>query len=112
MTHSVAEAWHAILLRQPTWRAEAEIRAEYDAGGRPDDRIAALGVAVPGVLTIDLAEVDVRPADPRSTDERLALEGRDGQALSIADALGPMPAYSLIARRYRRVAPAGARSAA
>ena len=50
--------------------------------------------------------MDARPADPRSTDERLALEGRDGQALSMAEALAPIPAYSLIARRYRRVAPA------
>ena len=29
-------AGEAILLRRPTWRAEAEIRAEYEAGGRPD----------------------------------------------------------------------------
>ena len=27
---AVADAWRAILLRQPTWRAEAEIRAEYE----------------------------------------------------------------------------------
>ncbi len=112
VTRSVADAWRAILLRRPTWRAEAEVRAEYEAGGRPDARIAALGAAVPGVVSIDLAEVDARPADPRTTDERLALEGRDGQALSMAEALAPIPAYSLIARRYRRVAPAGARSAA
>ena len=105
MTRSVADAWRAILLRRPTWRAEAEFRAEYEAGGRPDARIAMLGAGIPGVVTIDLAEVDARPADPRSTDELLALEGRDGQALSLADALAPIAAYSLIARRYRRVGP-------
>ena len=31
----LADAWRAILLRQPTWRAEAEVRAEYEAGDRP-----------------------------------------------------------------------------
>ena len=39
----LADAWRAILLRQPTWRSEAEIRAEYEAGARPDERIATLG---------------------------------------------------------------------
>jgi HD superfamily phosphohydrolase len=112
VTASVAAAWRAILLRRPTWRAEAEFRADYEAGGRPDARIAMLGAGVPGVVTIDLAEVDARPADPRSTDGLLALEGRDGQALSLADALAPIAAYSLIARRYRRVTPAGVRTAA
>ena len=30
------DAWRAILLRRPTWRAEAEVRAEYEAGAFPD----------------------------------------------------------------------------
>ena len=60
---------------------------------------------MPGVVAIDLAEVDARPADPRSTDGLLALESRDGQRCPSLDALASIPAYSLIARRYRRVAP-------
>ena len=102
VTASVADAWRAILLRRPTWRADAEIRAEYEAGGRPEARIASLGPGEPGRIAIDLAEVDARPADAGSTDALLALEGRDGSALSAASALASIPAYWLIARRYRR----------
>lgn len=98
----VADGWRAILLRQPTWRSEAEVRAEYEPGEDPADLIASLGVPEPGVVAIDLAVVDARPADPVSTDAMLALEGRDGGALSIAEALHSIPAYWLIGRRYRR----------
>ena len=31
VTPDIADAWRAILLRQPHWRAEAELRAEYEA---------------------------------------------------------------------------------
>jgi len=102
VTPAVAEAWRAILLRQPRWRAEAELRAEYEEGGRPDDEIAALGPAEPGRVAIDLAVVDARPADATATDSLLAVEGRDGSSLSLARSLGRLPAYALIARRYRR----------
>ena len=102
VTVAVADGWRAILLRRPTWRADAEIRAEYEAGGRPEARIASLGPNKPGRVAIDLAEVDARPADAGSTDALLALEGRDGSALSAASALASIPAYWLIARRYRR----------
>ena len=70
------------------WRAEAEVRAEYEAGARPDELIATLGEAEPGRVAIDLAVVDARPADATATDSLLALEGRDGSALSLAAALG------------------------
>ena len=43
VTPAVADAWRAILLRQPRWRAEAEVRVEYEAGARPDALIASLG---------------------------------------------------------------------
>ncbi len=102
VTASIADAWRAILLRRPTWRSEAEVRAEYEAGGRPEVLIASLGRAEPGRVAIDLAEVDARPADAASTDGLLALESRDGTALSISSALASIPAYWLIARRYRR----------
>jgi hypothetical protein len=99
---SVGEGWRAILLRQPTWRADAEIRAEYEDGAPPEDLVASLGEPEPGRVAIDLAVVDARPADAGSTDGLLALEGRDGRALSISAALASIPAYWLIGRRYRR----------
>jgi uncharacterized protein len=98
----IAAAWRAILLRQPTWRAEAEVRAEYEAGDYPDGLVATLGEDDPGRVAIDLAVVDARPADAGSTDALLALEGRDGSAMSVASALGAIPAFWLIGRRYRR----------
>ncbi len=105
VTPAVAEAWRAILLRRPRWRSEAEIRLEYEAGGLPEDEVAALGAAEPGRIAIDLATVDARPADATATDSLLAVEGRDGSALSLARSLGRLPAYATIARRYRRQDP-------
>jgi len=102
VTPAVGDAWRSILLRKPTWRAEAEFRAEYGAGGRPEERIAALGAPEPGRVAIDLAEVDARPADPAVADSLLAIESRDGSAISLSTALASIPAYWLIARRYRR----------
>ncbi len=102
VTRDVAEAWQAVLLRRPTWRAEAEIRAEYEVGARPAALVASLGTPEPGRVAIDLAEVDARPADAASTDSLLALETRDGGAPSLAAALASIPAYWLIGRRYRR----------
>ena len=91
-----------ILLRRPTWRAEAEVRAEYEAGDPPEALIATLGEPEPGRVTIDLALVDARPAEGDTTDRLLGLEGRDGRALSLSAALASIPAYWLIGRRYRR----------
>jgi uncharacterized protein len=102
VTPAVADVWRAILLRRPRWRSEAELRVEYEAGARPDAEIASLGPAEPGRVAIDLAVVDARPADATATDSLLAVEGRDGSSLSLARSLGRLPAYALIARRYRR----------
>ena len=101
---AVAEAWRAILLRRPSWRAEAEIRAEYEAGNEPAALIAGLGDPEPGRVAIDLAIVDARPADVAAGEPpRLALEMRDGsRAPALAEALGRLPGYALIGRRYRR----------
>jgi HD superfamily phosphohydrolase len=98
----VATAWRAILLRQPTWRSEAEIRAGFEPGGRPEALIASLGDAEPGHVAIDLATIDARPADATATDRLLGLEGRDGRAMSLAAALGSVPAYWVVGRRYRK----------
>jgi hypothetical protein len=102
VTRDVADAWRAVLLRRPTWRSEAEVRAEYETGGRPEALVASLGVAEPGRVAIDLAEVDARPADAASTDGLLALEMRDGASAALSAALASIPAYWLIGRRYRR----------
>ena len=104
VTPAVAETWRAVLLRRPRWRSEAELRVEYEAGARPDERIAELGVAERGTVAIDLAVVDARPSDATATDSLLAVEARDGSSPSLAASLGRLPAYALIARRYRRQA--------
>jgi hypothetical protein len=102
VTPAVAEAWRAILLRQPRWRAETEIRVEYEANDPPTEAIASLGSEEPGRVKIDLAVVDARPADATATDSLLAVEARDGSSPSLARSLGRLPAYALIGRRYRR----------
>ena len=103
VTPAVADVWRAILLRRPRWRSEAEIRTAYEARAVPEAEIATLGVAEPGRVAIDLAVVDARPADATATDSLLAVEGRDGSTLSLARSLDRLPAYALIARRYRRL---------
>jgi HD superfamily phosphohydrolase len=101
---AVAQAWGAILLRRPRWRSEAEVRAEFEEGAYPAELVASLGGAEPGRVAIDLATVDARPADATATDSLLAIEARDGtSALRLSDALGRLPAWALIGRRYRRV---------
>jgi hypothetical protein len=101
----VAEAWRAILLRRPRWRAEAELRAEYEDGAFPEVAVAGLGAAEPGRVAIDLAIVDARPADVGAADSLLAIEARDGSSeIRVGRALARLPAYALIGRRYRRVA--------
>ena len=100
VTAEIADTWRAVLLRRPHWRAEAEVRAEYEAGGRPESDIAQLGPREPGRIEIDLAEVDARPAEATASDSLLAVEGRDGgPGVPVSRALRRLPAYALIARR-------------
>ncbi|MCU0483631.1 MAG: HD domain-containing protein [Chloroflexi bacterium] len=102
VTPAVAEAWRCILLRRPRWRSEAEVRAEWEDDGPPEDAIAVLGNPQPGQVTIDLAIVDARPAGPVA-DGLLAVAGRDGRpGRPLSQALGRLPAYALIGRRYVR----------
>ena len=63
------DAWRAILLRRPTWRSEAEIRAEYEAGGRPDALVASLGTRGAGPCR-DRPGRGRRPAGGRRLDRR------------------------------------------
>ncbi len=103
VTAAVADVWRGILLRHPRWRSEAELRVEYEPGAFPVEAVAALGPAEPSRVAIDLATVDARPADATATDSLLAVEGRDGRpAPPLSESLARLPAYSLIARRYRR----------
>ncbi len=99
VSRSVAEGWRGILLRRPGWRAEAEMRASYEAGAEPAAEIARLGSAEPGRIAVDLAIVDARP----DGGGRLAIEGRDGAEIGLGDALARVPAFALIGRRYRRL---------
>jgi hypothetical protein len=103
VTREVGEIWAGILLRRPRWRAEREIRVEYEEGGWPAAEVASLGQPEPGRVAIDLAVVDARPPDATATDSLLALESRDGVTeLRLSESLGRLPAYALIGRRYRR----------
>jgi uncharacterized protein len=99
VSRAIADGWRGILLRRPGWRAEAEMRATYEAGHEPTVDIAALGTPEPGRVAIDLATVDGRPAGSG----RLAIEGRDGREIPLSEALARVPGYALIGRRFRRV---------
>ena len=107
VTAEVGRAWGAILLRRPRWRAEAESRINYEAIDRTSAQagaVADLGPAVPGSVEIDLAEIDARPAEGTATDSLLAIVGRDGEpAAPLSRSLARLPAYSLVARRFRRI---------
>ena len=106
VTAEVAGVWSAILLRRPRWRIDGELRRDYEAGERDEALAAArleLGPEEPGRYAVDLAEVDARPAEATATDSLLAVAGRDGAAtLAVSEALGRLPAYSLVARRFIR----------
>ncbi|MFH1475090.1 MAG: HD domain-containing protein [Chloroflexota bacterium] len=103
VTPRVAGIWRRILLRRPGWRAEAEVRAEFETGPPPADAVATLGAPEPGRVIIDLAVVDARPS-AADADALLAIAGRDGRPpRTLAEALGRLPAYALIGRRYVRV---------
>ena len=81
VTPEVGRVWQAILLRRPRWRAEAELRRDYEGPERDATRAAAeveLGRAKPGRVIVDLAEIDARPAEATATDSLLAVVGRDG----------------------------------
>ena len=102
VTPAVAEGWRGILLRRPRWRAEAEVRVQYEASP-PAASLAELGAEEAGRIAIDLAVVDARPADASATDSLLAIEARDGgPPIRLSRSLARLPAYALIARRYRR----------
>jgi len=101
---AIGLAWRGILLRRPTWRAVAEVRASYEGDAFPQGLVDQLGTSEPGRVVVDLAIVDARPAEATATDSLLAIEGRDGRpAAPVSESLRRLPAWSLIGRRYERV---------
>ena len=107
VTAQVGRVWQRILLRRPRWRAEAEIRRSYEAAERDtvlEDVRRELGPEEPGRVAIDLAEIDARPAEATATDSLLAIVDREGApAAPLSQSLSRLPAYFLVARRYRRM---------
>jgi len=99
VSRSIADGWRGILLRRPRWRAEAEYRATYEDGEFPEADVSALERPGDPAVVVDQAVVDARP-DAGGT---LAIEARDGRPVPLREAIGRVPAYALIARRYRRV---------
>ena len=101
---SIADAWRSILLRRPNWRSEAEVRAEYEAGARAAgaDRRASAGPSPGGSPSTWRSSTRGRPrasAPSRGWPSRCATAR---PAPSLAEALGRLPGYALIGRRYRR----------
>jgi hypothetical protein len=77
------------------------VHAEQDSPEWPAALVDELGEAEPGRVVLDLVGVDARPGAGKA--DSLAIERRDGGAgPSLAVALGRVPAWSLIGRRYRR----------
>ncbi len=101
VTMAVAEGWRSVLLRRPRWRAEAEARAEFEAGAFPTAIVDALGAAEPGRTAIDAAVVDARQPDDAAA-RLLTIERRSGEHPALSTALPRIPGYALIARRFRR----------
>ncbi len=87
------------------------MRLEFEDGGPPASALAGLGVAQPGEVAIDLALVDARPTDPVEGPPVLTIEPRaGGDPIPLSRALARLPAYALIARRFRKVGTGGAGS--
>lgn len=106
VTPEIGRVWRSILLRQPRWHPEREIRRAYEAADR-DATLAEvaseLGPAAEGRVAVDLAEVDARPSGATTTDALLAIASRDGSpGTPLSQLLLRLPAYVLVARRYTR----------
>ena len=101
VTPEVADGWRAILLRRPRWHAEREVHAEQATHAWPAALLEELGPEEPGRVVLDLVGVDARPGAGKA--DALAIERRDGgPGPSLEVALGRLPAWSLVGRRYRR----------
>ena len=107
---AIGKVWEGILLRRPRWRSEFEVRREY-SGEEPAGAVAELTEGVtdpigePGVapVVVDMSTIDARPYDGPQAERYLAIETRDGRAMTVERALARLPAKVLVGRRYRRV---------
>ena len=106
VTPEVGRLWRAILLRQPRWHTEAELRRAYEASERAGvlaEVERELGPIEDGRSAIDLAEIDARPAGATTADDLLKIVRRDGgPSTPLSQLLLRLPAYALVARRYAR----------
>jgi HD superfamily phosphohydrolase len=93
------DGWRAILLRRPRWRSEAEVRFDGASPDAGSEAVMRLGAPEPGRVAIDRAVVDPLPSGASA---QLAILGRDGAPIPLADALARLPAFSIVARRFRR----------
>jgi hypothetical protein len=102
----VGDLWRAILLRQPRWHMEREIRRAYEAADRAGGLAAAereLGPTDDGRSAVDLAEIDARPSGATTADDLLKIVRRDGEpSTPLSELLLRLPAYAVVARRYVR----------
>jgi HD superfamily phosphohydrolase len=106
VTPEVGRVWRYVLLRQPRWHPEREIRREYDVDARVavrDAVSAELGPEEPDRAAVDLAEIDARPYGATGADAHLAIVRRDGEpSTPLSQLLLRLPDYALVARRYSR----------
>jgi hypothetical protein len=118
VTPEVGALWRGILLRNPTWRAIAEVRRDSRFGGTREDAEAELrasaeaylasvgtgqGSAAP-VVRFDLAEADGRPQNPLHAHGSLIIARRDGtlDPALLDDLLQRLPAVVVTGRAYVR----------
>jgi HD superfamily phosphohydrolase len=106
VTPEVGRVWSYVLLRQPRWHPEREIRREYGVADRPAVRAevaAELGPEVEARAAVDLAEIDARPYGATKADAHLAIVRRNGEpSTPLSQLLLRLPDYALVARRYSR----------
>jgi len=103
VTPAVAEAWRAVLFRNPRWQLEEEIRTESATDEIPQALRDRLGEAIPGEVEIDFGTCDPRHVEGDAADQLLAVAGRDGrEGRPISELLVKLPLLSVVGRRYRR----------
>jgi len=103
VTPAVAEAWRAVLFRNPRWQLEEEIRTESATDEIPQELRDRLGKSIPGEVEIDFATCDPRHVEGDAADQLLAVAGRDGrEGRPISELLDKLPLLSVVGRRYRR----------
>jgi len=117
----VGRLWRGILLRNPTWRAIAEVRRDSRFGGTRADAQAELQAAADAQVALfaetdeadpdgrptvrfDLAEADGRPQNPLHAHGSLIVARRDGtlDPALLDDLLQRLPAVVVTGRAYVR----------